>query len=208
MNTESPTNPSKHDFWKVFLLALFFGFLGVHRFVVGKTKTGILQLITFGGLGLWAFVDIVLILLGKFTDEKNQTIANPSPKDAWKVFGVAFLFGLGIYGGFLEKNGGPNGGPSGDWESTAGNKCRVTSDMITFYVDDSIALAGYYTKGGPDVEVEGNTKRINYGALRMVSNHGPAFMGALRYEKVDEMETLYFSFLNGTQEKQYTLHRK
>lgn len=99
MSTEPQTNPSEQNFWKIFLLALFFGFLGVHRFVVGKTKTGILQLITFGGLGLWAFVDIVRILLGKFTDGKNQAIANSNPKAAWAVFAGVLLIGMASNGG-------------------------------------------------------------------------------------------------------------
>ena len=35
------------------LLNLFLGSLGVHRFYVGKIGTGILQLITLGGCGIW-----------------------------------------------------------------------------------------------------------------------------------------------------------
>jgi len=41
--------------WKSFWLCLFFGWLGVHRFYEGKTKTGILYLCTFGVFGIgWA----------------------------------------------------------------------------------------------------------------------------------------------------------
>jgi len=57
------------------LLCLFLGCLGVHRFYVGKVGTGILSLVTFGGLGLWALIDFVLIVAGKFTDKEGRPLA-------------------------------------------------------------------------------------------------------------------------------------
>ena len=56
------------------LLCLFLGALGVHRFYVGKIGTGILQLITLGGLGIWALIDLVLIICGKFTDKEERLV--------------------------------------------------------------------------------------------------------------------------------------
>jgi TM2 domain-containing membrane protein YozV len=43
------------------ILSVLFGSLGVDRYVMGKVGTGILKLITFGGLGIWWLVDVVLI---------------------------------------------------------------------------------------------------------------------------------------------------
>ncbi|MBV1850304.1 TM2 domain-containing protein [Catellatospora tritici] len=57
------------------LLCFFLGVLGVHRFYVGKVGTGILQLITFGGLGVWTFIDFIMILIGKFNDKQGQPLA-------------------------------------------------------------------------------------------------------------------------------------
>jgi hypothetical protein len=57
-----------------FLLCFLFGIFGVHRFYVGKIGTGIVQLLTFGGLGIWALVDLILILCSAFTDAEGHKI--------------------------------------------------------------------------------------------------------------------------------------
>jgi TM2 domain-containing membrane protein YozV/predicted Ser/Thr protein kinase len=65
-----------------FLLALFFGVFGAHRFYVGKIGTAILQLCTLGGFGIWTAIDWILILCGVFTDGKGRRInhwIHPNP---------------------------------------------------------------------------------------------------------------------------------
>ena len=56
------------------LLCLFLGGLGVHRFYVGKIGTGVLQLVTLGGLGIWALIDLIFIAIGKFTDGDGNVL--------------------------------------------------------------------------------------------------------------------------------------
>ena len=58
------------------LLCFFLGVLGVHRFYVGKVGTGVLQVVTFGGLGIWALVDLVLIIVGAFRDKEERLLLN------------------------------------------------------------------------------------------------------------------------------------
>ena len=50
------------------LLLGIFGIHGLHRFYVGKSVMGLLMLVTFGGLFIWALVDLVAMLRGRFTD--------------------------------------------------------------------------------------------------------------------------------------------
>jgi len=57
-----------------FLLCFFLGALGIHRFYVGKTGTGIVQILTLGGLGFWALYDFIMITIGKFTDKEGNAI--------------------------------------------------------------------------------------------------------------------------------------
>ena len=46
------------------LLAIFLGGLGIHRFYLGYPGIGIIQLLTAGGCGIWAIVDIIMIATG------------------------------------------------------------------------------------------------------------------------------------------------
>jgi TM2 domain-containing membrane protein YozV len=47
------------------LLSIFFGWCGLDRFYRGAYFTGILKLISFGGLGIWWLIDILLSLTGE-----------------------------------------------------------------------------------------------------------------------------------------------
>jgi TM2 domain-containing membrane protein YozV len=67
---------SEKQFVTTLLLCILLGLLGVHRFYVGKTGTGILQLITLGGLGIWAFVYLIIIACGSFKDGQGLPIKN------------------------------------------------------------------------------------------------------------------------------------
>ena len=65
---------SEKDWLVTLLLSLFLGGLGAHRFYVGKIGTGILQLITAGGCGIWTIIDIITIISGKFEDKDGNVI--------------------------------------------------------------------------------------------------------------------------------------
>jgi TM2 domain-containing membrane protein YozV len=65
---------SEKGFVPAILLCFFLGGFGIHRFYVGKVGTGLLQLITLGGLGLWVVVDFIMIVTGSFKDKAGLPI--------------------------------------------------------------------------------------------------------------------------------------
>lgn len=56
------------------LLAFFLGVFGIHRFYTGHIGIGIVQLLTFGGCGIWAFIDFILIATGSYTDVDGRQL--------------------------------------------------------------------------------------------------------------------------------------
>ena len=71
----SNSEPSDKDFVITLLICVFLGGLGVHRFFVDKIGTGVLMLVTLGGLGIWWIIDIILIVTGSFKDSEGRVIA-------------------------------------------------------------------------------------------------------------------------------------
>lgn len=61
--------------WGVTLVfCILLGFIGFHRFYVGKAGTAILMLLTLGGFGIWIIVDLVSIIINSFTDEHGKIV--------------------------------------------------------------------------------------------------------------------------------------
>jgi TM2 domain-containing membrane protein YozV len=62
---------SEKSFVTALILSILLGGLGVDRFYLGYTMMGVLKLVTLGGLGVWALIDIILIATGKLTDSSG-----------------------------------------------------------------------------------------------------------------------------------------
>lgn len=60
--------------WVALLICWLLGFVGGHRFYVGKIGTGLLYLFTGGFFGLGVVVDLLVILLGRFRDSQGRVL--------------------------------------------------------------------------------------------------------------------------------------
>ena len=56
------------------LLSWLVGTFGVDRFYLGYTGLGVAKLLTCGGLGIWAIIDLVLVLLRKVPDAQGRPL--------------------------------------------------------------------------------------------------------------------------------------
>ena len=66
--------PGQKDWLTALLLCIFLGGFGAHRFYVGKTGSAVAQLLTLGGCAIWAIIDLVNIITGKFTDVNGRPL--------------------------------------------------------------------------------------------------------------------------------------
>jgi uncharacterized RDD family membrane protein YckC/TM2 domain-containing membrane protein YozV len=73
--SNSPKSQYSHkSLTKASLFCYFLGMVGAHRFYLGKHLTGLLQLFTLGGVGIWWIIDLILLGQEKFTDIYNRKL--------------------------------------------------------------------------------------------------------------------------------------
>jgi len=71
-----PRPASKRSRGVALVLGVVGGWLGMHRFYVGKPGTGLAMICTLGGLGMWWLYDLVLLVAGDFRDADDLPLRN------------------------------------------------------------------------------------------------------------------------------------
>ena len=61
------------------LLCFFLGGLGIHRFYLGYTTIGVIQLLTAGGCGVWVLIDFIRLIIGDL-GRAGGSASNGAPK--------------------------------------------------------------------------------------------------------------------------------
>jgi len=71
---EYDPNKSEKDWLTTLLLCIFVGYLGIHRFYTNNTGIGVGQLLTGGGCGIWALIDLIMLITGSYKDGEGKIV--------------------------------------------------------------------------------------------------------------------------------------
>lgn len=95
--------PRQRHFLILFFFSFMWGTFGVDRMYMGLYGSGILKLLTFGGLGLWTLTDMIVVMTGTFRDKEGRLTLQ---FDEYKKFaGRTILWFAIILGAVILVNG-------------------------------------------------------------------------------------------------------
>ena len=148
---------SNKSFLTAWLLSLLLGVFGVDRFYLGKVGTGILKLVTLGGFGIWALVDLILILTNKMRDKQGLPLEgyDRHRKIALVVTGVLIL--LSIVVNSARAGSAPSSAPAASTPKVA-TAAQTVSATPTPTKDPAVAAAETEASAKAKAEAEAAAK--------------------------------------------------
>ena len=148
------------------LLSVFIGFYGVDHFYLGKTRSGLIKLVTLGGLGIWWIVDIVALLRGKTVDAKGDPLIGDLAKvrkTSLLFFVVLIVASLSIQLGYRAMTGDWSVADPNTNSNTDGNKNAYLNEVNqadpTHFANDQAALS--YLKQFCEIRLTGGISKMD-----------------------------------------------
>lgn len=89
---------SDKSFVATWLLSWFLGTLGIDRFYLGQVGLGVAKLLTFGGCGVWAFIDLILVLSGSMKDAQGRPLAGYAQNKTMAIAVTVGVWALSVVG--------------------------------------------------------------------------------------------------------------
>lgn len=171
----APAPDDGKSFLATWLLSLLVGVFGVDRFYLGKVGTGLLKLFTFGGLGIWYLVDLILILAGAMRDKVGRPLVG---YDKTKLVALIVTGALVLVGGISGAvNGAAAGGASHNRagsEMVEGleNAADVAEELIETEVDNAASEAEEVTDGEADAAASVTWANSTWGEFEPIVQSG------------------------------------
>ena len=133
-----------------FVLSLFFGFFGADRFYLGKAGTAFLKLITFGGLGIWALIDFIMIATKSMPGVEWVNEKDSDKKNALIIFIIALVIGV-FFSASAANNKSltttNNTEPNQTITTTPSADTATPKEDLSKVAKEYTLSAGYYTAG-------------------------------------------------------------